>query len=294
MDQEMKTQPIVFGVDIGGTHITVAPVDLKTGQLWHAYMHRGEVNSQGSSEQIIEQWSQVILRSIREFPSLKDVQIGIAMPGPFDYENGISWIKDINKYDSLYGQPVKKILAEALGISPENIRLKNDAGCFLQGETVSGAARGFSSAIGMTLGTGIGTATMKDGLADDAALWSMSFKEGITEQYISTIWFEHQYQQRSGFSKSVKEMAQSCESDQIAQDLFQEFAENLALFCQLFVSMHQPEVIVVGGNIMKSSHLFMPFVKSYLLSHQIHIPIHTAMLGEEAAIIGAAHLFAGS
>lgn len=282
----------VLGVDIGGSHITAAPVDLKTGQILWKHLCRGEVNSKGSQTEIITQWSAVIQMAANDFSEVKNIQVGIAMPGPFDYSEGISWIKDNNKYEALYGLPVKQLLADALGISRDQIRLKNDAGCFLQGETIAGAARGFSSAIGMTLGTGIGTATMETGLADDAALWGMPFKDGITENYISTIWFEQQYQLRTGRVLSVKEMAVSHEDDKIAQTLFSEFAQNLALFCQLFVELKNPEVIVIGGNIMKSAHLFMPYVQYYLSQQKIHLPIHKAKLGEAAAIIGAAHLFA--
>ncbi len=60
------------------------------------------------------------------------------MPGPFDYEKGISFIKDQNKYESLYGLNVKEMMAERLGVSTDHIRLMNDAGCFLQGEVMGG------------------------------------------------------------------------------------------------------------------------------------------------------------
>ena len=36
--------------------------------------------------------------------------IGIAIPGPFDYGNGISLIKDLEKYESLYGTNIKETL----------------------------------------------------------------------------------------------------------------------------------------------------------------------------------------
>jgi glucokinase len=50
---------------------------------------------------------------------LPQVRIGISMPGPFDYENGICLIKGQNKYEALYGLYIKGLLADKLGIEPD-------------------------------------------------------------------------------------------------------------------------------------------------------------------------------
>ena len=36
------------------------------------------------------------------------VGVGMAIPGPFDYENGISRMQGLNKYDAIYGIPLER------------------------------------------------------------------------------------------------------------------------------------------------------------------------------------------
>ena len=77
----------VLGVDIGGSHITTALIDLEGRSIIPGYYHRERVNSNGSAEEIIRSWSEVMRKSMQG-----GHKIGIAMPGPFDYEEGISFI----------------------------------------------------------------------------------------------------------------------------------------------------------------------------------------------------------
>ncbi|HRP57404.1 hypothetical protein, partial [Agriterribacter sp.] len=65
--------------------------------------------------------------------------MGIAMPGPFDYEKGISYITGLHKYEYLYGLNVKELLAAELNIPLGNIRMMNDAAAYLAGELKAGA-----------------------------------------------------------------------------------------------------------------------------------------------------------
>lgn len=286
----MVKNDIAFGVDIGGSHITVAPVDLASRKILPEGIVRGHVNSKGSVEEIIADWSAAIERSFAVFPD-SDHKVGIAMPGPFDYEEGISLIKENNKYEALYGLSVRNLLAGRLGIPATSILFKNDAGCFLQGEAYAGAALGYDRAIAMTLGTGIGTAFMEDGVADDAALWCAPFMDGITEDYISTLWFHKRFASLGGDTAwSVKDMAEAFEGNELCRRVFAEFAENLATFVVDFARSRAPGVIVIGGNIMKSARLFVPVVEEKLRSAGITAPVRSAQLGEEAAVIGAASL----
>ncbi|WP_315817320.1 ROK family protein [Paraflavitalea speifideaquila] len=189
--------PLVAGVDIGGSHITAALVDLEVGSVLPAFSIRKQINSQEDAASIIHDWCETIGQVFEARPYLLK-RVGIAMPGPFDYEKGISFIKDQNKYESLYGLNVKEMMAERLGMAPDHIRLMNDASCFLQGEVMGGAAHGFKSAVGITLGTGLGTATFHEGIAKDANLWCAPFLDGIAEDYISARWLLKTYEQVSG------------------------------------------------------------------------------------------------
>lgn len=280
--------PLVAGVDIGGSHITAALVDLEVRSVLPAFSARKRINAQEDAASIIDSWCETIGQVFEAQPSLPR-RVGIAMPGPFDYENGISFIKDQNKYESLYGLNVKEMMAERLGVSPDHIRLMNDAGCFLQGEVVGGAARGFKSAVGVTLGTGLGTATFHGGVAKDANLWCAPFLDGIAEDYISARWLIKKHREASGTTvEHVKELVSLIPDDPRIKDIFKEFGYNLAVFLTTFIHDNNPEVIVIGGNISKSAEWFLATVESTLLTQSIDIPVRIARLGENAHIMGAA------
>src|SRR5690606_11165273 len=133
---------IIVGIDIGGSHLTAAITDLKAGRVVVESRNRGAVNSLGSSEDIIRQWSDTIRKTLNDHKG-ESVKIGVAMPGPFQYEAGISQIRNQNKYDALYGMNVKDLLAQAVDVPAANIRFVNDAECFLRGEAYYGAVRRF-------------------------------------------------------------------------------------------------------------------------------------------------------
>jgi glucokinase len=289
MFRDIMRDSTVLGVDIGGSHITTGLVDAETRTLRADSLKRHKVNSADAAENIIEVWSSLMKETIAHFPGIR---IGIAMPGPFDYELGISYIKGVEKYESLYGLNVKNLLASSLEIPVENIRLKNDAGCFLQGEIFAGAAQGYSRSIGLAIGTGIGTATAKDGIAEDADLWKAPMKGDIAENFLSTRWFVRYYKQLTG--KEIKDVKQLCELNEtksLTQSIFDVFAGNLADFLTFFIQQENPEIIVIGGNISSASHLFLPTVKARLEKASINIPIKISTLREHAILLGSAALW---
>ncbi|MGV8880296.1 MAG: ROK family protein [Sphingobacteriaceae bacterium] len=278
---------ITLGIDIGGSHITAALIDLKTCEILPDSYLRRRLNSHEPAEQIIGLWSDVIDSVYRSAPGLNK-KIGIAMPGPFNYEKGICLIKGQDKYDALYGMNVKELLAQKLKISEANIRFMNDACCFLKGEVLGGAARGFRHAIGLTLGTGLGSASYHEGVTLDADLWHHPFKDSIVEDYISSRWFVNYYQSISGIRlENVKELAKSATFPQV-QEVFNLFGKNIGIFLTEFIRMEHPEVVVMGGNISQAVPLFITETQKVLNSHSANVILRAAMLGEKAALIGAA------
>jgi glucokinase len=286
-----STPHMVMSADVGGSHITTALVDITQQNLLQETLVREKVNPQGTPEEIITNWSNCILRTIKGYEN--QVQhFGIAMPGPFDYEKGISKIKGVAKFDSLYGLNIKEMLAQSLGIAPSQIKMMNDAGCFLQGEVYAGSAMGFDHVIGLTLGTGLGTARYHDGIGDDANLWCMPFKNSIAEDYISTRWFVNRYQELSGLAiKDVKALAEIHETDEFSKLIFKEFGQNLALFIEEFIKKDNPEVVIIGGNISNAYHLFKAEMMNHIKRVDINPTICLSKLNEVAALLGAANLW---
>lgn len=281
----------LIGVDIGGSHITVSKVSGDTLELIQGTFCRERVDSQGGVASVIKSWSNVIRLSMGK-QDLSETKIGIAIPGPFDYEKGVSFIQNQGKYDALYGLNIKSLLSAELKIPEENIRFNNDAACFLQGEICKGGVTS-ATTVGITLGTGLGSAYMVNGASFDAGLWNMPFKDGIIEDYISSRWFVSECKVRSGvIIKDVKELVEKYPSEVFTKTLFDDFSKHLSDFLLQFIQLKNAYAIVIGGNIAKAEAFFIDKLEKNIFDVMGYkIPIHTSLLGENAALIGAASQF---
>jgi glucokinase len=281
-------KPVALGVDIGGSHITAALVDLETRTLVKNSIKRSPVNSQENKEVILSAWCDIINKA---FQNIKNGvrNVGIAMPGPFNYEEGISLIKDQDKFKSLYQVNVKEELSKRLDIPTDNIHFINDAAGFLQGEVFAGAAKGNASVLGLTLGTGLGSSLCLNYKAFDADLWNSDFLDGIAEDYLSTRWFVKRFKQLSGKEvDGVKELVEIVKTDHFATMVFMEFGYNLAQFLIPIIKKHKIDTVIIGGNIAQSFSAFAPELIATLKGNGIDTEIKISELKEHAALIGAA------
>lgn len=282
------TEKIILSADIGGSHITAALVDLERKIELKGTWSRSKINSEGNAAAIIDGWAKT-LESASKDVDLKSLKINIAMPGPMNYQKGICKIKGQGKYAALYGLNIKEILAERLNVRPRSIRFINDAACFLQGEVFSGSLTGYGEAIGLTLGTGLGTSHIINGKATDSGLWNMPFLKGIAEDYISTRWFVLRFAELSGSTvKDVKDLIDNHVDSPHFKTIFAEFSLNLANFIHKFVRKKMPLAAVLGGNIANAEPYFMDDTRKHLATIMGYsFPVKKSVLGEKAALLGA-------
>lgn len=281
-------KPLVLGVDIGGSHITAALVNLETRTIAPASYKRRFVNAQDEADTILNSWCNVIDDAFNSL-NISQKRIGIAMPGPFDYKNGICLIKEQNKFQSLYQLNIKTELAKRLNISASNIQFINDAVGFLQGEVFAGAAKNTDNVLGITLGTGLGSALYINGVATDAALWDSVFLNGIAEDYLSTRWFVERYYLLSGKNvDGVKDLMAFVFNNHPAEQVLKEFGYNLAQFLIPLINQYELEIVIIGGNISLAFDAFSPELNSALIDNHIPATIRISKLKENAALIGAA------
>lgn len=97
-------------------------------------------------------------------PAPPGARWGVAVPGPFDYAKGVALFAGVGKFEALYGVDVRAALLGGLWQRPGDVVFLNDAHAFLAGEWTGGAAHGHRRAVGITLGTGVGSAFLADGL----------------------------------------------------------------------------------------------------------------------------------
>jgi len=289
MDTDFASNENVLGAYISGYHISTLVVNLHTRQTVESSYQRKPINSRGNASEIIDSCATAIKQAIN-LSKLPISHIGIAMPGPFDYEKGISYIKNNKKHEALYGLNVKQLIADASNAPVSNIRMLNDAASFLKGEVFAGVASGHQNIIGLTLGTGLGTARLHNGVAEDAALWQAPFMDSIAEDYLSERWFLKRYYELSRINVvDVRELATFYHNSNTVKQVFKEFAVNLAQFTHDMIKNEHPEMIVLSGDIASlASDCFLPAYKMQLNKLGLDIPVCVSKLNARAVLIGVA------
>lgn len=290
-----------IGVDIGGSHVSCAACDITKQHYLPDTLFESDLNNQGTKEEIITIWAQTIHKTIQKTGMDHLEGIGFAMPGPFDYANGVALFKGNNKkYESLYGVNVPFEIRKQLNL-PEDfpIRFINDATAFAIGEEWIGKTAGTKRSLAITLGTGFGSAFLADRLPivtgeevpENGCVWHLPFENGNADDYFSTRGFLNRYklitkQELSG----VKELAELADKDPVAKELFDDFGTKLALFLHPWMERFQVETLVMGGNISYAFHLFGPAMQEYLIAHGNKVNLQISDLKESASMIGSAVL----
>ncbi len=284
-----QNSPHVIAADIGGTHITVALVTTGDWQVVRESIIRKGVNSHADAKSILSSWSAPFQDVIRNRGQLGEAMIGIAIPGPFDYENGISHMRDQDKYDHLYGMDIRMELAERIGVLGTHIRFINDAAAFLQGEVFAGRHNGHPKILGITLGTGLGTAVWERGdNAIDADLWKASYLDSNVEEYLVTRWFVRSAAQHNICVTGLRELLELRDKHSAVNDILADYSRHLLSFLRFFSEREATDRFIVGGNIAKAWGTFRAFDPTAFDDFDIRI----SQLGEHAALIGAAAQFA--
>ena len=277
------SEPII-GVNIEDNHISVGLVDIETRKVVRNTVQRKRVDPAGSADQIITTWSKVL----REVAGAS-TKISIGLPGECDYESGVLYLNEIGRYNSLYEKNLKDIFANALGTGRENVKIMNDAACFLQGEVFAGAGRGFKKSLGVTLGVGLGSAKYNNGLVEDADLHDSPLFDGIAEDYISIRWLLSRFHDLTGIEvKDLSELKTYATTNNSVGQVFDEFSTSLCQFLTTFIRANGPEVVVIGGFMETYNRFFFDSLTAKMTAQGIKIPILRAILGEQASIMGAA------
>ncbi len=280
------TQKIKYsiGVDIGGSHISAALVDMgKKAVVAESYRER-KTDAQAPASHILEAWSELMQQVLFACSTTAVSGIGIAVPGPFDYEKGISKILNVGKFDHLFGINVGQYLSTNLKVALSDLSFINDASAFALGE-YSNISDKFSRILAITLGTGFGSTFIHDGLPQSEMLYHFPYKESIADDYFSTRWFVKTYNAWSRNQiTNVKDLTELAESgDAVAIELFEGFGNDLGKFLHQFVVNNRAECCVIGGNISKAWAYFAPH-----LLQKTGCPVIKAKDNNYSAIAGAA------
>lgn len=183
--------------------------------------------------------------------------IGVAIPGPFDYNKGIFLMK--HKFASVYGERFNTLAGLPDGVETHFV---HDVVCMLRGEMVAGAGKPYRNVALISLGTGLGFAMAVDRKIQVSpsgtpavSIYNQPFKDGILEDYASKRGILRAYQEAGGTPVlSVKDIGDRAESgEDAAKEVFRWTGEILSGAVKEILDEYDVECLLFGGQI---SHAF--------------------------------------
>ncbi len=300
--QSMKNWAL--GVDVGGSHITCAAVDLDGRSLVNGSISETDVDNKAPADTILDAWASVLNQTLERLETNFVAGIGLGMPGPFEYHRGVARFSQVEKYYSLNGIDVDRELSARISIGrPVPLRFMNDASAFAAGEAWAGSASGVQRSISITLGTGFGSAFISNGIPVVAGnevpnlgcVWHLPYRDSIADDYFSTRWLVKRYRELTGSTvNGAKAIADEAPRSAPARQVFLEYGNNMGEFFSPWLRKFGAEVLVVGGNITGAYPLFGPAFEEALRNNGADTRIRLSALKEHAAILGSARMLDAS
>jgi polyphosphate glucokinase len=247
----MSGAGLPLGIDVGGSGIKGAPVDLDAGDF-AADRLRIPTPDPATPDAVAD----VIAQIVDHFEDIRsDSPIGVTLPAVVT--RGIVR-SAANIDDSWIDTDARSLFEERL---QHPVVIVNDADAAGFAEMHHGAARDADGlVIVTTLGTGIGSALIFDGvLVPNSELGHIEV---------------------DGHDAETRAADSARESEDLS---WHHWAERLQRYYSHVESVLWPDLFVVGGGVSKKAHHFLPRL-------DLRTPIVPAELRNRAGIIGAAHL----
>ncbi|MFV5686413.1 ROK family protein [Flavobacterium sp. GB2R13] len=290
-----------LGLDVGGTHITAAVIAINEMKVIDFSVHKESFDSNLPAVGVLDIWEKAIRTSWKNSRVEKLEGLAICMPGPFDYTNGICWIKGQAKYEHFYSLNIRELIRERLNLSDDlPILFDNDANCFGKGEFFKNAKNSSKRLMGVTLGTGLGASFIDNGRAIDSGtqvpadgeLYNVPFKEGIAEDYVSVRGLLYRYHDVSGMNiKNGLELFNLANTgDVMAIKVFEEMGENLAEIVIPWFKKFEADSFIIGGKIANASAYFLSAFKEKIKNAGSEVTVFVSTDNEIAALLGAASM----
>jgi glucokinase len=283
---------VVGALDLGGTHVSAARVDTATAAV--EGLVRVPLPTAASGPQLLGG----ILGAATRIATPPVERVAVAVPGPFDYEAGICRIS--HKLQGLYGLDLRRELAGGLGLPRGAIVFLNDAHAFVLGEWWAGAARGHDRVVGVTLGTGLGSAFLDEGrpvtsgpkVPPGGEIYLLDFRGRPVEETISRAALLARYGGPAGADLDVDQVAaRARQGDARAAAAFSDVASELGEFLEPLLRAFGPSSLVVGGSIAYAWDLLGPPLQNELVDAG-ELIVSRAERIEDAPLLGAARFAA--
>ncbi len=237
-----------LGIDIGGSGIKGAPVDLATGEL---LAERLRIPTPQPSKP--EAVAKVVAQIVEHFADLADGPIGVTFPGVVT--GGVT--RTAANVDKLWVDLDADALFERVTGRPFSVI--NDAQAAVMAEVRYGAGRDVDGMVLMlTFGTGIGSGLAYRGTSLPGIEFGHIRVNGIDAETNASA----NARDREGWTWS-------------------QWVKRVNVYLEHIETMIWPDLIIVGGGVSEKADKWLPQVKT-------RAPIVRAQLTNEAGIVGAA------
>ncbi len=309
-----------IGIDLGGTKILIALVDRETGEVLHHVKKKTKKDK--GPKNIIKKMLEGIDELLEESgKTLDDISsIGVGAAGQIDRQNGIL-IAAANL--DCYDLNIKGILSEKFNIP---VFVGNDVEIAAIGEQKFGAGKGCDDFVCVFVGTGVGSAIIKDGkiitgatgtageighiIVDLNGRQCSCGAHGCLEAYASRSAIERRIEGalkkgRKSYILDYLETGKSITSSMIQKSIERE--DELVLQCVTEASEYlsggiasiinfvNPELVILGGGLIEAVDYFYQKTIKKARAKSLPVPAEKiqfkkTMLGDYSGVIGAAFL----
>lgn len=309
-----------IGIDLGGTKILIALVDRETGEVLHHVKKKTKKDK--GPKNIIKKMLEGIDELLEESgKTLDDISsIGVGAAGQIDRQNGIL-IAAANL--DCYDLNIKGILSEKFNIP---VFVGNDVEIAAIGEQKFGAGKGCNDFVCVFVGTGVGSAIIKDGkiitgatgtageighiIVDLNGRQCSCGAHGCLEAYASRSAIERRIEGalkkgrkscildylETGKSITSSMIQKSIErEDELVLQCVTEASEYLSGGIASIINFVNPELVILGGGLIEAVDYFYQKTIKKARAKSLPVPAEKiqfkkAILGDYSGVIGAAFL----
>jgi glucokinase len=322
-DEDTVRQPetdYVIGLDVGGARIKSGAVTLDGGQSEFGTRPSGFSLAPEAVLRALVKEVDRIARALGSRPKA----IGLGFPGAVDPEVGSVLLPGKLRIE---GFPIVPRLREATGVP---VVADNDGRLAILAESRYGLALDRKWAVTITLGSGVGSGVMLDGvilrdphlqfgtqashivqeatnarlditrargtanLLCSATTLSMMVRDGLQRGLPSVL---NDAYFRDPHSIDFEAVIRAVdEGDALSRDALDRWITNLGWFLVSVVHMYGPEIIILGGGAAQAASHFLGAVQTHVDAHIFRyprgssVPVVCSNLGGHAGVLGAAAL----
>jgi fructokinase len=296
-----------IGIDLGGTKIEGIALDDAGDELLRKRINAPQGNYHNTLHTITKLIADI------ESSTGQTGTVGIGIPGTISPQTGL--VKNANSV-WLIDKPLHTDLESLL---KREVRIENDANCFVVSEATDGAAKDAEIVFGVIIGTGTGGGIYVRGQSivganAIAGEWGHNplpwpnqeelpgrecycGKSGCIETWLSGPGFARDYKLRNYqpeniTAKDIVKLAQ--QGDQYAQKSLRDYQQRLAKSLASIINVLDPDVIVLGGGMSNIKELYSTVPKlwnEYVFSDHVTTKLVPPRHGDSSGVRGAAWLW---